>query len=151
MSELPAEIRAELLDIYARADAAVHQAAPVCELSGRCCRFEEYGHHLYITRPEADLLLEQGLPPDAVVEAGSCPFQINKLCTARERRPLGCRIFFCDPNYAQAGPLLMEQFLNEIKDLHRKHDLEWDYDVLFQFLKERQSPQSEEKTEPSSR
>lgn len=144
MCALPADIRGKLLEIYARADAAVAEAAPVCELSGRCCRFEEYGHHLYITRPEADLLLEQGLPPDAVVESGSCPFQIQKLCTARERRPLGCRVFFCDPNYTQTGPLLMEQFLNEIKDLHRQNELEWDYDVLFTFLKERQEQDSAE-------
>ena len=56
-------LREGLLAIYDDLAAEIALAAPVCELSGRCCRFKEYGHTLFISRPEAELLLEaEGLP-----------------------------------------------------------------------------------------
>src|SRR4051812_16851917 len=90
-------MRDGLLALYDDLAVEIAQAAPVCELSGRCCRFKEYGHTLFISRPEAELLVEQGLPENAVIDEEGCPFQINGLCTARERRPLGCRVYYCDP------------------------------------------------------
>src|SRR5207248_1352622 len=91
--QMNTELRQGLLELYDDVAADVAKAAPVCDLSGRCCRFKEYGHTLFISRPEADLLLEQGLPADARIDEAECPFQQNGLCTARERRPLGCRIY----------------------------------------------------------
>lgn len=127
-------MRESLLAIYDGLAAEIAQAAPVCELSGRCCRFKEYGHTLFISRPEAELLLEQGLPENAVIDESGCPFQINGLCTARERRPLACRVYYCDPNYAGIGEALSEAYIGRLKQLHEETGTAWDYRPLHRFL-----------------
>jgi hypothetical protein len=133
-------LRDRLLEIYDNLAADIATAAPVCELSGRCCRFREYGHTLFISRTEAELLLEPGLPENAVVDDASCPYQINGLCTARERRPLGCRVYFCDPNYAGQGEALTERYLGQLKQLHAETGTPWEYRPLHHFLEEAGSP-----------
>ena len=114
----------------------VARAGPVCDLSGRCCRFNEFGHKLYISRPEAQLLLERGLPDNSTVDESGCPFQVGGLCTARERRPLGCRIYFCDPNYAGIGEVLSEAYIARLKQLHNQTGTPWEYRPLHWFLEE---------------
>ena len=59
---LTAEQRERVRAVYAVADAAVAAAGPRCDASGRCCRFAEYGHTLFISQLEADVLLA-GAPP----------------------------------------------------------------------------------------
>ena len=46
------EVRAAVNDLYARVQREVDTRRPVCAASGRCCRFEEYGHRLYVTTVE---------------------------------------------------------------------------------------------------
>lgn len=135
MSET-ASIRDGLLDLYASVDRDVAAAAPVCNLSGRCCRFKEYGHTLFISRPEAGLLLEQP-PPTSDVDENTCPYQVHGLCTARERRPLGCRVYFCDPNYVGVGEAISERHVSALKRLHEQTGLSWEYRPLHEFLRER--------------
>lgn len=130
------EMRSGLLALYEEVGAKVAAASPVCELSGRCCRFKEYGHTLFISRPEAELLLEQGLPANAEISDAGCPFQISGLCTAREKRPLGCRIYYCDPKYAGIGEEISEQSIRSLKGLHENTDTSWEYRPLHHFLQE---------------
>src|SRR5690349_9303517 len=131
-------LREGLLAIYDELAADIAAAAPVCELSGRCCRFKEYGHTLFISRAEAELLLEQGLPDNATIDEAGCPFQINGLCTARERRPLGCRVYFCDPGYAGKGEAITERHIARLKELHDETGTPWEYRPLHHFLREAQ-------------
>jgi len=133
-------MREQLLAIYDDMAHAIAKAAPVCELSGRCCRFKEYGHTLFISRPEAELLLEQGLPAGATIDEAGCPFQVNGLCTARERRPLGCRVYYCDPNYAGVGETLSESSIARLKLLHEETGTPWEYRPLHEFLREASGP-----------
>jgi Fe-S-cluster containining protein len=133
-------IREGLLAICDDLGADIARAAPVCELSGRCCRFKEYGHTLFLSRPEAELLLEQGLPEDAAIDEAGCPFQIGGLCTARERRPLGCRVYYCDPRYAGVGEALSERYLSRLKQLHDETGTPWEYRPLHVFLNESDRP-----------
>lgn len=128
--------------LFADLDAAVSSAGPVCRASGRCCRFGEYGHTLFLSRLEAERLLEEGLPERAVVSPASCPFQVGGLCTARERRPMGCRVYFCDPEYQERGRELAEEFINHLKRLHDHLGIGWEYRPLHAFLEGRQ-PQDE--------
>ena len=100
------ELRRRVLELYAEVDAAVAAAGPVCVASGRCCRFKEYGHTLFVSNLEADVLLAAAPPYVKPVSSDFCPFQKGNLCTAREPRPLGCRIYYCDPNYQTAGQRL---------------------------------------------
>lgn len=130
------EVRASLQAVYAAADAAVAAAGPRCDASGRCCRFREYGHTLFISQMEADYLLEQSPPsPGPYTDAG-CPYQVENLCTARERRPLGCRLYFCDPGYQDTAPRLSERFIRELKKLCDRQGLPWRYAPLHVFLRD---------------
>jgi hypothetical protein len=130
------EPRRQVLELYREADAAVAAAGPVCVASGRCCRFKEYGHTLFISSLEADVLLASAPPYEKPVSADFCPFQKDNLCTAREPRPLGCRVYYCDPAYQDAGSRISEEYLRRLKRLADEHGVEWRYAPLHDFLNE---------------
>ena len=131
------DVRNEVLAVYAAADAAVAAAGPRCEASGRCCRFTEYGHTLFISAFEAEILLERAPPYGQPVSRDGCPFQIGGLCTARENRPLGCRIYFCDPAYQLRMAEITEQSLAALKGIADTHGTGWHYAPLHHFLNAR--------------
>jgi len=133
---MSAELRRQVLDIYREADAAVRAAGPVCIASGRCCRFKEYGHVLFISNLEADVLLSQAPPYERPVTADFCPFQKDNLCTAREPRPLGCRVYYCDPSYQDTSYRITETFLQRLKTLANEHGVDYRYAPLHTFLNE---------------
>jgi hypothetical protein len=126
--------RSQVLDLYREVDAAVAAAGPVCLASGRCCRFKEYGHTLFLSNLEADVLLAAAPPYEQPVSTDFCPFQKDNLCTAREPRPLSCRVYFCDPNYQETGQRISERFLKRLKELADANGLPWEYAPLHQFL-----------------
>src|SRR4051812_41138273 len=128
------DLRDRVLAIYAAADAAVAAAGPRCEASGRCCRFREYGHTLFISNLEAEVLLESAPPYAQPVSADFCPFQVDNLCTAREPRPLGCRVYYCDPSYQETAGLITEKALRRLKDLAETNGLLYRYAPLHHFL-----------------
>ena len=88
----------------------VRARRPLCLASGACCRFEEYGHRMYLSGLEAAFVVARidaarrlrAANPLRVLEVrdsrarGDCPYLRNGLCGEHEERPLGCRIFFCD-------------------------------------------------------
>jgi hypothetical protein len=123
-----------VLELYAEVDRQVAAAGPVCQASGRCCRFKEYGHVLYLSSLEAEVLLHGAPPFEQPVSSEFCPFQKGNLCTAREPRPLGCRIYYCDPHYQETGNRLMEESLRRLKDLAEREGLPWLYAPLHDFL-----------------
>ena len=43
------EVRDAVEGVYRDLAAKVEERRPLCIVSGRCCRFEEYGHRLYVT------------------------------------------------------------------------------------------------------
>ena len=131
---ISAELRRKVLELYAEVDRAVAAAGPVCVASGRCCRFAEYGHTLFLSGLEADVLLAAAPPYDRPATSDACPFQKDKLCTAREPRPLGCRIYYCDPNYQESAARISEEFLGRLKRLADEHGVPWRYAPLHHFL-----------------
>jgi len=130
------ELREQIQAIYADADAAVAAAGPKCDASGRCCRFKEYGHTLFISNLEAEVLIDSAPAYSKPVSGDFCPFQVENLCTAREPRPLGCRVYFCDPTYQNTGNTITETFLHRLKELADEHQLPWRYAPLHYFLNE---------------
>jgi hypothetical protein len=134
------ELRRRVLELYAEVDAAVAAAGPVCVASGRCCRFKEYGHTLFLSSLEADVLLASAPPYEAPGSADFCPFQKGNLCTAREPRPLGCRVYYCDPAYQETGNRLSEEYLRRLKRLADEHGVEWRYAPLHDFLNSAKQP-----------
>jgi Fe-S-cluster containining protein len=135
--ERVAQVRAELRDLYRDLDQAVAEFGPLCVLTGRCCRFQEYGHTLFLSEPEALLLLADAPPAARGLDAGeSCPWQDSHgRCSARDARPLGCRVFFCDPSYETRAPELTETFLSRLKRLAEEHDWPWHYAPLHDHLR----------------
>jgi hypothetical protein len=123
-----------VLEIYHEVDAEVRAAGPVCVASGRCCRFKEYGHTLFVSNLEADVLLSQAPAYQPPVSPDFCPFQKDNLCTAREPRPLGCRVYYCDPAYQETGNRITEKYLQRLKQLAEENGLPWRYAPLHTFL-----------------
>lgn len=118
-----------MADFYDRVDAVVASHSPVCRNRGLCCKFAAFGHRLYVTEPERRFFVN-GLAPEwrpAAPDQADCPYHVGGVCTARQHRPLGCRIFFCEES-AQAwqGPVY-ERFLAELKEIGRELDLPYSY------------------------
>lgn len=113
---------------YAEVEATVASHSPVCINRGHCCKFDSFGHKLYVTEIEMRYFSE-GMRASWIEPAGeaTCPYQSGGRCNARERRPLGCRIFFCDPG-AQAwqGPAY-EQFLGRLKAIGEAFSVPYRY------------------------
>jgi hypothetical protein len=128
------EVRRRVLELYNEADRTVAAAGPVCVASGRCCRFKEHGHVLFLSNLEAEVLLANAPPYDRPASADFCPFQKDNLCTAREPRPLGCRIYFCDPSYQETGQRISEEYLQRLKALANEFNVTWRYAPLHHFL-----------------
>jgi len=132
-------VRDRLARLYRELDARIAALGPVCQLSGRCCRFREYGHRLYLSSLEAAYLLDQAPPPVRPLDDGArCPWQDDLgHCQARSGRPLACRVYFCDPNFEGQAEPLSEAFLRQLKTFADEAGLPWDYRSLHEQLRAR--------------
>ena len=115
----------DLRGLYARLDAQVERRGWCCRGCGDCCHFETFGHELFCSDLEADWLLEDAsLEPS---QTGGCPLLRNNRCTARDRRALSCRTFFCSRELRREVEDLTETFLGQLKELHRRWGRPWAY------------------------
>jgi Fe-S-cluster containining protein len=113
------EVADAVAAVYDDLAAEVAARRPRCELSGRCCRFEEYGHRLYVTTIElAAFVRAAGERKVTQWDGRGCPFQVDKLCGVHGIRPFGCRIFFCDPLSTDWQREAYERFHGRLKRLH---------------------------------
>jgi Fe-S-cluster containining protein len=133
--------RAEVItSVAAVYDAVADESAsrrPLCEMSGRCCRFEEFGHRLYVTTIElAAFLAGIGARREMSWDGTGCPFQSAKLCTVHAIRPFGCRMFFCDPTSTQWQNDAYERFHARLKSLHEQLSVPYFYVEWRQALRE---------------
>jgi Fe-S-cluster containining protein len=135
------EVIAGIDAVYREMARRVDERRPVCTASGRCCRFEEYGHRLFVTtaelaaftaalrsvrRPDDNppalprrVSLALRSEPSFVSKGGACPFQMDGLCSVHHIRPFGCRVFYCDPT---ATDWQQEQYETLHADLRRLHE-----------------------------
>jgi len=122
-----AAVHAELAALYERLDAEIARHAPRCELSGRCCNFPVSGQRLYSSDLESGFALAAaggGLPE---APSGLCPWWVDGSCRQRAGRPLGCRVYFCDPAWESLMPVVYERYHAEIVALHERHALTYRY------------------------
>jgi Fe-S-cluster containining protein len=56
-----------------------------------------------------------------------CPFQVEGLCTAREARPLGCRLYFCDENAQSWQSEVYEKYHAKLRAVHERFGLPYRY------------------------
>ena len=127
---------AELSALYKELDQEIAALGPICQLSGRCCRFKEYGHSLFVSTPEVQHLLATAPEPCRPLDQGeTCPWQdANGHCTARDSRPLGCRVYYCDPAFERFAYDVSERYIGRLKELTDKHGLAWNYAPLHRHL-----------------
>lgn len=123
------EVLTAVDDLYARVQAEIDRRRPVCAISGRCCRFEEYGHRLYVTTIELARFVHELKPAPSREswDGTGCPFQRSKLCTVHAIRPFGCRMFFCDATSTDWQNAAYEQFHAELKQCHERLEVPYFY------------------------
>jgi Fe-S-cluster containining protein len=126
-------IDAELRAIRDDMADATRAHGPICDASGRCCRFGEWGHLLYVTGLEAAWCLRgSGRTPtasDVRAAAGrdDCPFLESGRCGVHPFRPVGCRAYFCDPRASGWQEDLSERMLSRLRALHEAHAVPYRY------------------------
>ena len=150
------DVRRTVETVYSTLADEIAIRRPICKTSGRCCRFEEFGHRLYVTTIEmakfyADI---QDLRRGAAIakserraespghsltllshhsaainssEGGGCPFQIDGLCGVHSARPFGCRIFFCDETSTIWQQELYERLHGRLRQLHESLNVPYFY------------------------
>jgi Fe-S-cluster containining protein len=132
------EVRAAVRRVHDDLQAEIDRRSPRCDASGRCCRFEQFGHRLYVTTIELAAFISQVRPNDgsADPEPGGCPFQVGGWCSVHSIRPFGCRIFFCDASSEQWQREQYEGFHTRLKRLHDELDVPYRYVEWRQALRE---------------
>lgn len=101
---------------------------PRCDASGECCRFEAHGHRLFVTGAELAAFLTA--PPTArqpTWDGTGCPYQVDGLCGAREMRPFGCRVYFCDRSSDDWQHEHYERFQVAIRELQDRFGVGYVY------------------------
>lgn len=129
--------------------AMVHEAAesvrshrPVCLSGGNCCRFETFGHGLWLTGLEVAWSLRRiGGPPgtpqvEDAVRRGDCPFLVHGTCSVHAARPLGCRAYFCDGAGSGWQEAMLERWHGQVRDLHERLALPYRYDEWRRLLRD---------------
>jgi hypothetical protein len=113
------EVVQAMRDFYAEADREIVEQGAICGNKGECCRFGQFGHRLYVTTLEIVYYLATGgLPPPVTTDA--CPYSLDGKCHIRDGRPLGCRVFYCDPNAQHWQGPLSERRLAQLRILHER-------------------------------
>lgn len=120
------EATRDLEAIYREVDDEVRGSDVTCALRGVCCDFERSEHRLYATGLEVAHVREVH-PEPLEGPAELCPFWKDGLCTERDRRPLGCRVYFCDPAYRARGEAIYERYHRRIREACERHGVAYTY------------------------
>lgn len=112
---------------------------PVCTASGRCCDFGRVGHDLFVTGLEVAWTLDR-IPAEraigehdvsAAIDAGDCPFLVSdgsiRRCGVHPARPMGCRVYFCDPTRERFVQDLAERGAGLVRELHDRFGVPYIY------------------------
>ena len=136
------EVAARLRESLDEIDRRVNESGFACQQSGRCCRFESFGHRLYMTGLEIAWFKSlAGEPPVPVqtetvallvidAKRDGCPYQTDGMCGVHQSRPFACRVFFCQEGSDDWQSERYEAFQQEMKNLHEElglpyHYMEW--------------------------
>ena len=142
LSEAVAECRRQeavasaLAELYARIDEESAAAGATCLGGGVCCKIDLTGQRLYLTTVELALLARTRPARGLRAGAGRCAYQVGPRCTARDRRPLGCRAFFCRPQLRDWSGRTYERYHRHICRLHERYHLPYAYVELTAALAE---------------
>lgn len=127
---------------YAAVDAAISAYQPVCRNRGACCRFDSFGHKLYVTTLELAYFLHGCGLPWPLPLGDACPFQVAGRCITRSYRPLGCRIFYCDPDMRDWQGPEYESRLMELRRMSEELAIPYRYLEWLSALRRLHPPQT---------
>ncbi len=126
-------------------DRRVGDSGFACQQSGRCCKFETFGHRLYMTGLEvawfrmlagaaggsrSDTRTADGKAiglPVIDPKRDGCPYQVDGACSVHRDRPFACRVFFCQAGSDAWQVERYEAFQLEMKHLHGELELPYRY------------------------
>ncbi len=111
--------------LYAHLQDVIDLRQPRCDASGRCCRFEEFGHRLFVTTMELAVFARH--VQSIEVASKGCAYQADGLCSVHSIRPFGCRMFYCDPTATQWQQDQYEYFHANLKKLHAELRIQYFY------------------------
>lgn len=120
-----ADVRAAIDALYAHLQDVIELRKPVCDASGRCCRFEEFGHRLFVTTMELAVFASQ--VESIRVATKGCAYQVDGLCSVHSIRPFGCRVFYCDPTATQWISQQYEYFHGRLRRMHEELSVPYFY------------------------
>ncbi len=129
----------DIVEIYKKLDTELAGTNPGCDACGTCCHFDTFGHELYVSTIEVNYILRNVKVPPFEPDQGICPFLVNKRCTIREYRTLGCRAFFCNPYYKDTLQEIYNKYYKMIKDIAVRNQIEWHYAPMIKLLTTREN------------
>ncbi|GAX59255.1 hypothetical protein SCALIN_C01_0186 [Candidatus Scalindua japonica] len=129
------ENNSDINEIYKKLEAELASIDPGCVACGTCCSFDEFDHVLYASTIETDYIRKNVEVPSFDPDKNICPFLINSQCSIREHRTLGCRVFFCNPDYKEKAQDIYNKYYTMIKDLADNNGVEWLYAPMLKQLK----------------
>ncbi len=139
------EVGERLRGMLDEIDRRVGASGFACEQSGRCCRFESFGHRLYMTGLEVAWFrsVVGGAKGGGAADSGGdgktvgltvidpkgegCPYQVQGACSVHGDRPFACRVFFCQAGSDEWQVQRYEAFQEEMKRLHEELGLPYRY------------------------
>jgi len=111
---------------YAETNRRIGEHSPTCWNRGNCCFFGQFGHRLYVTALETAYYLSADEPVPEIA-ADACPYAFEGKCHMRDHRPLGCRIYFCDPDAQDWQGPMSEDRLALLRTLHEQFEIPYFY------------------------
>jgi len=99
-----------------------------CNVCGKCCDLEAFGHRLFVTTPEILYFADRnkkGVRPLFAL-GGRCSYQIDNKCSVYKYRFAGCRIFCCKGD-AGFQSELTETVIKKFKALCEEFEVPYHY------------------------
>ena len=132
----------KVAEIYAWLDAQIRDNNKLtgrCKACGKCCDFDKFDHHLFVTPPEL-MYLTANLGAENIksMPTNRCPYNIDGKCTVYEYRFAACRTFCCDAD-ADFQSELSESALKKLKSLCVEFQIPYHYTDLATALNTRDS------------
>ena len=121
------DLAARIAAFYAAVDEAVAAHGPVCRNRGLCCGFDRFGHSLFVTTVELAYFVRCSRDLRPAASGSTCPYHVDGVCRARDSRPLGCRVFFCDPLSRHWQGPTYERGLAELKRIGTAFGIDYRY------------------------
>ena len=127
----------ELAALYGELAEELGATSVRCDLRGLCCDFDRSDHVLFSTDLEVRYARARGGTPVPEAAPGACPWFVGGTCRLRDGRPLSCRVYFCDPDFADEMSGIAERYHRSVIRIHERHGIPYRYSRFVETVRER--------------